>query len=179
MTFQPDQPNGVRNIVILWISIYLILMVLFLFCTKVVGSEYPEYPAKSRYSLFSVEQLDVLYAQMRADSRDPYTPEYTGRWKGRAAIQWRVSAMGALYWDNDCHVETIDNGVVATVGWKWELGLRVTKQVSIFNAHHSRHSVESMPEKRFESVSQFPVDDSYGIRIHFILGGKEGASIWK
>jgi hypothetical protein len=124
--------------------------------------------ARGEY-LLNLEKAEFNYAHLDPKTRDPYVPEYTGKWKEKSSVKFRIGLLGGrMYWDNNVHGETVDSGVFQTVGWQWELGIRITNQVSIFHEHHSRHRLEDRPEHRFKGGSQFPVEDSYGIKLILI-----------
>lgn len=160
--FQPDEPGGIRNIIRLWIFLFTTFYLMSL-CSRAQGSE---------WKLIDVEKLDLRYSQMDPSTRDPYAPQYTGRWKDRSSLQWRLSVLNSLYWDNDCHVESIDNGTVKTVGWHWEAGIRLSKYFVIFQEHHSRHIMDESPSEiqseAFQGTSKFPIENSFGIRFRLI-----------
>jgi hypothetical protein len=122
-------------------------------------------------NLFQANKLDVEYSILDKKNRDPYTPQYTGQWKERAALKWNVSVLDFLFWENNIHTETVrTSGQVKTLGWHWQFYAPVPlteRRVELFADHHSRHVVEEEPEDRFTG-SDFPVEDSYGIRIKFI-----------
>lgn len=139
---------------------YILLIFIFLNSAPVLAS--------GTYFL-NLEKAEFDYARIDSKTRDPYLPEYSGKWKDSTAIRFRMGLLGgATYWDNRVHGETTNSGVFQSVGWQWELGLRVTDQVTLFRDHHSRHRLESNPEKRFNGGSQFPVEDKYGIRLILI-----------
>lgn len=52
--------------------------------------------------------------------------------------------------------------VPKTVGWEWELGIG-TEWLDVYRYHHSRHIMDEVGE-----TPKFPVQDSYGVRIHLI-----------
>ena len=158
--FQPDDDNFLRNIILLWIVVFLIGL-----CSTARADSYS--PA-SQWKLIDTEKLELQYSRMDPMSRDPYAPQYTGRWQERASLQWRVSILKFLYWDNDCHTETIDTGQVKTVGWHWEAGARINKYFTLFQEHHSRHIMDEPPETAYFKHNQFPVENSYGIRFKLI-----------
>lgn len=125
------------------------------------------------YRLLDVDRLDLEYTKLNPNNRDPYAPDYTGRWNERAAIKFDVSILGHLYWDNNVHTETIDNGQVKTVGWEWEAGFHLGKYFDVFQHHHSRHLMDEPPQRQYEYPSgstSFPVENGYGIRFKFIPG---------
>ena len=136
-------------------------------------------PTESRAEYFlNLEKAELDYARIDSRTRDPYVPEYTNKWKDAAAIKFRIGLFrGKVYWNNNVHGETVDTGVFQIVGWQWEMGIRITKQVSLFRDHHSRHRLEDRPEKRFKEGSQFPVEDRYGIRF-ILIRETLGGSIW-
>ena len=76
------------------------------------------------------------------------------------------------------HGETVQTGVFRSVGWHWEAGIRVTNRVILFHEHHSRHVLEQPPEKRFNAGSQFPVEDSNGIKL-ILINESTGKGIFK
>lgn len=169
--FQPDEPNGIRNLAVAWLIVFLWSLLIFECVANAAD--------KKQYRLLDVEKMEFRAAHMDPQSRDPYVPQYTDRWRERASLQWRVSVLESLYWDNDVHTETIDVGVVKTVGWHWELGLRINKYIAPFWEHHSRHVMDEKPDERFSGGRhQFPVEDSYGIRFKFVEE-KIGSGIWK
>ena len=120
------------------------------------------------FRLLDLEKFDIKYAQFKPYTRDPLAPQYTGFWKDRGAIEWRINVLKALYWDNNMHLETIDAKTVKTVGWHWELGLRLHKRLMIFHEHHSRHVLDEPAPELYYGRNQFPVEDSFGIRIKVV-----------
>jgi hypothetical protein len=125
--------------------------------------------ARGEYYLVNLEKMDFQYAHFKPETRDPYLPKYTHQWKEKTAVKFRMGLLGGrAYWDNNVHGETVDTGVFKSVGWQWELGIRITDQLSVFHEHHSRHVMEALPEKRFNAGSQFPVEDSFGIKLRLI-----------
>lgn len=127
--------------------------------------------SKRNYRLLEVDRLDIEYHKLNASNRDPYAPDYTGRWKERAALKWDISVLGLAYWRNNTHTETIDTGAVKTVGWEWEAGVGITKYFELFHHHHSRHIMDEPAQRDYrytDTNTQFPVEDSFGIRIRFI-----------
>src|SRR5690349_5709266 len=95
----------------------------------------------SGYRLLDIEYFDVKYQEFQ-HNRDPYAPEYDGRWAYRASANFRLNLFESFYWDNNVHTEAIQSGTVKTVGWHWEAGLRISESIDIFHEHHSRHVME-------------------------------------
>ena len=138
---------------------YLLLALLTISTTGFARGEY----------LLNLEKAEFNYARMESRTRDPYLPEYTGKWKEKSSIKFRMGLIGGrVYWDNNVHGETVDSGVFQSVGWQWEAGIRLSDQVSVFHEHHSRHRLEDKPEHRFKAGSQFPVEDSWGLKLILI-----------
>lgn len=127
------------------------------------------------YHLLAVDRLDLEYQKLDPSNRDPYAPTYTGYWRERAVLHWDLKLIGFLYWRNNIHTETFDpGGQVKTVGWEWEAGAEVGKYLDLFHYHHSRHVLDEGPLSRFNGQSnQFPVDNSYGVRIHLLQGDRK------
>lgn len=131
-------------------------------------SIWAEASSAREYRLLELDRLDFEYSQFDKSTRDPYVPEYTGAWRDRAALDWDLQLLEFGYWRNKVHTETAGEvGIVRTVGWKWEAGVEVGKYFDLFRAHHSRHVMEKEPTHKFDNASsQFPVEDSYGVRFH-------------
>ena len=111
-------------------------------------------------------------------NREPMTPlreceDYTGR----VAFEIHILFFDVMYWDNDVHVEAV-RSTAKTVGWEFEKGLHVNQYIDIYWHHHSRHVMDDEQPKMYnpktDSLVQpfFPVEDSLGIRINLIPGGK-------
>ena len=109
-----------------------------------------------------------LQLQQFDHNRDPYVIEYTDDWLYRVQMNADFSLLGALYMHNRVHTEAIRSGPVKTVGWHWELGLRLHENVTIFHEHHSRHVMEERPPVPEGRTRGYPVEDSYGLRITII-----------
>lgn len=154
------------------------LLVLFMISTTSFAGEYKTKSKWSNFRLIELEKFDIKYAQFKPYSRDPIAPQYTGFWKDRGAIEWRMNVLKAIYWDNNMHLETIDAKTVKTVGWHWELGMRLHKNLMIFHEHHSRHVLDEPAVELWEGKHQFPVEDSFGIRVK-LIEEKVGRGLFK
>jgi len=151
-----------------------LLLLLTFFATSTFAQE-----KQYNYRLLDVEYFDMRYQQFD-HNRDPYAPEYDGKWAYRAAADFRLNFMESIYWDNTLHTEALRSGPVKTVGWRWELGLRLSNNIDLFHEHHSRHIMEEDRDSRNGS-NVFPVEDSYGLRIKFIerpRGRSVGSWLW-
>lgn len=127
------------------------------------------------FKLIDVDKLDLEYLRLNPNNRDPYAPEYTGRWKERAALKFNLNVLEYFYWDNNIHTETLDTGIVKTVGWEWDAGIHLGKYLDVFHYHHSRHIMDEPAQRDYQygkhgSSNQFPVEDGFGIRFKFIPG---------
>jgi hypothetical protein len=128
----------------------------------------------ANYSLLETEYLALEYAQFDKNARDPYAPQYTGRWKDRATLLWDSNLLRVgkykFMWNHNIHTETIDTGAVKTVGWEWRLGFGLGRYIDVFHHHHSKHIMdERVDNPAYEGKgNQFPVEDSIVIRFKFI-----------
>lgn len=126
-----------------------------------------------------MEEAYMTGARMGAASRDAQAPEYTGKWKHKVSLGLKFNTLESLYMDNRFHMETAA-GQIRTVGWHWILGLRIHPSIDLFHEHHSRHVLdqESQSAKLYDKQTSrnFPVEDSYGIRLNIYMG-KPGRSI--
>lgn len=143
-------------------------------------------PAYSQSSSAGWRLLDLDYFDFRAAkfgaNRDPLTPDIpTKGYRGRLATDFQVRLLDAGYWKNLVHTEGTE-AKVETVGWQWELGIRLTSQIAVFYEHHSRHRMDSAsPDRDYSSNKprKFPVEDSYGIRLRIYESNKPNWSIFK
>lgn len=129
----------------------------------------------TEYHLLKAEKLDVEYSKLNPDNRDPYASQYTGSWGSRYALKWDVAVYHFVYWKNNVHVETINTtGQVKTVGWEYEVGIRVLPNIDAFGYHHSRHIMDENPQNsqgQLGSGNSYPLENSLGVRFKFILEG--------
>jgi hypothetical protein len=128
--------------------------------------------------------LDLDYFDFRAakfgDNRDPLTPDISPReYSGRLATEFQMRLLEVIYWKNYVHTEGTE-AKVQTVGWQWELGLRITDQISAFYEHHSRHRLDTSNPDLDQNLKprKFPVEDSYGIRLRIYETDKPTRSIF-
>lgn len=127
----------------------------------------------SEFHLIQADRLDLEYMRLSPSNRDPYAPEYTGRWQDRASLKWDIGLLDDIvYWNNNVHTETIDTGQVKTVGWEFYAGIHLGEYADIFRYHHSRHIMDEGPQQSYNypdgTGNPFPVEDAYGITVHFI-----------
>jgi hypothetical protein len=131
----------------------LLISLFLLFSTSAFSGE---------FRLLNVDALNFEVTKIET-KRDPYYKSHdpSEDWDWGAALNWNVRFVEYLYWSNRFHLDY--DTQVRHVGWKFEAGLNCTKYFDIFWQHHSQHMLE-MENKEIE----FPLDDRYGIRIHFI-----------
>lgn len=127
------------------------------------------------WRLLEIDKMDLEYSKLNPSNRDPYAPEYTDRWKDRTSLKWNLEVLNrVLFWDNNVHMETVDTGQVKTLGWEFYAGAHLGKYLDFFHYHHSRHIEDEPPQQDYnypDSSSKFPVEDSWGVRIHLIPQG--------
>lgn len=132
------------------------------------------YPAYSdEFRLLDLDSFDMRAAKFGCN-RDPLTPDIgCHQYLGRVATDFNLRIMEVGYWNNEVHGEGTESQF-QTMGWHWELGLRLTNQISIYHEHHSRHRLDSTgPDYNQDERSDgFPVEDSYGIRMQFYISNK-------
>lgn len=123
-----------------------------------------------------VSKLNLRYQQFKAN-RDPMTPQYAQEdYAYRAALDFDIQVLEYAFWENTIHMETIKSGQVKTVGWHWIAGVRLGRYLDLIHEHHSRHVLDEPQSAQFPvdstaSSKHYPVEDSYGVRIH-LLGGR-------
>ena len=132
----------------------------------------------AEWRLLDAEKVDLEYSKLDPNNRDPYAPDFTGKWRERVALKFDLNLLRrgdyGFFWNNNAHTETIDTGAVKTVGWEWELGLQLGKYASIFHHHHSRHIMDEGPQRDAYNgkSNQFPVEDSLVLRVHLLRKGR-------
>lgn len=130
--------------------------------------------------------IDLDYFDMKAaafgENRDPMTPDIEEHeYIGRVGTDFGLRIMEVGYWKNEVHTEGT-RGQMQTVGWHWELGLHVSRNIDLFHEHHSRHRMDSTNVIDFDQdgrPDRFPVEDSYGIRMHFYINPRPHRSIFQ
>lgn len=105
-------------------------------------------------------------------NRDYMAPDIACKdWKGRAAVDFNLNVLREGFFRNHVHTEGT-NSKVETVGWKWEMGVRLPWNIEVGLSHHSRHRMdEKTPYVGLtpESVlpAKFEVEDGYFVRFIF------------
>lgn len=83
--------------------------------------------------------------------------------------------------NNTVHTEGTESQL-QTVGWHYEMGIRMNSQISIFHEHHSRHRLDSEVAdtgRDPSSRTKFPVEDSYGVRLQFYINPTPKRSLFQ
>lgn len=112
----------------------------------------------------TIKEMYIEYRDIQ-NWRNPY---YGAKddWKFTSEFQSTVEVYELLYHTNKFHF-SMDRSQIRHAGWEYYLGFRLTKWLRIFKYHHSEHMLEQEPE---QVGNIFPVEDSYGVRIDFIVG---------
>jgi hypothetical protein len=127
--------------------------------------------AQAQYRLLDVDHLDMEVAKFGCN-RDPIVPEIEcNDWRGRVSLNADLRLMEYAYFKNEIHGEGTD-AAFKTMGWHFELGLRLSKYIDVFYEHHSRHALDQGNATHISydgrySIKKFPVEDSYGLRFTF------------
>ena len=127
--------------------------------------------------------LDVEDISMEASkfdcNREPMTPDIPCTdYLYRMAFRVDLRLLEVGYFRNNVHTEALESQV-KTVGWEYEIGLRVFPWLDIFRHHHSRHVMEGEQPRVWDIDRQalrevrYPVEDSYGIRLRFWTNDRE------
>lgn len=129
--------------------------------------------------------LDLNYFDMVGSyfgvNRDPLTPDIEGEdYLGRVATDFSLRLCDVGYWNNYVHTEGT-KGKLQTVGWHYELGLKLTPFLSPFYEHHSRHTMDHVgPDGNQDGQpDRFPNEGSYGLRLHFYVNPNPQRSLFK
>lgn len=140
-------------------------LLLLLICANSAG-----YCAASEYHLLQVEDLSVEYQRYQGVYRNAYMIDDDGepmQFSDGAAMNLRLSPINYTYMDNKFHMSSDEYKHVRYVGWEWEAGIHISR-VDLFEHHHSQHGLEYVNPRG----DGFPLENSYGIRVHIIGDGK-------
>lgn len=136
------------------------------------------------FHLLELDELSFEGSRF-GDNRDPMTPWYSqDEYTGRAALRWDVRLLEFFYWKNYLHTEGVSSRV-ATVGWQWDFGLHLHKNVDLFYQHHSRHVTDTEQPQWYDEEAgtlrrqKFPVEDAYGVRLRFYTNEKPARSLFR
>lgn len=94
-------------------------------------------------------------------------------WDARVAANFNFTALRYIFWRNRVHGESAGYKFYS-VGWQYNLGIKITKQIEFFWDHHSRHTMDvEQPyyvDRMDGMVKQqlYPVEDSFVLRLIFI-----------
>lgn len=80
------------------------------------------------------------------------------------SIHFDTTFLSYLYWNNIIHAGTDKNsagsGQFRTVGWNFQLGVRLARWLDFQYEHHSQHILDH------NGPNHFPVEDSFGINVY-------------
>lgn len=101
-------------------------------------------------------------------------PEIPGnQWSYRIATNFDLEFFKYIFWRNQVHGEAA-YAKFYSVGWEYDLGFKIGKQIEIFWHHHSRHTMDiNLPyyynriDDTFDQID-YPVEDSVVLRLIFI-----------
>lgn len=123
------------------------------------------------FHLLDVEELNMEYFKYEGQYRDSYYVHGDSnpiQMSSGAALNMRLQVANYLYWDNRFHLDNDDGNRVRAAGWQWEAGARIPwVPLDFFQHHHSRHILDIQNPRG----DKFPLENTYGVRIHFIGGG--------
>lgn len=140
-----------------------LLLFTLLFCTNIYAESYFD-KAFSDFCVLCVDELSVEFTEI-VNKKHFFFPDYTSEdWTYGLGLNWDVRAMEILYWKNHSYFDM--DSRVKHIGWDYEVGANLGKNISIFWRHHSQHIAEGLSPDRINN--SFPIDDRYGVRIYFI-----------
>lgn len=160
------------------------LLVLLLISDLAFGNEYrltdylPASKKPKKYRLLDnitpVLDLDSFNIKVTkfGCNREFQIPEIPCRnWTGRTAAEFDIILFKHGFWRNNLHGEGAV-GKFWTIGWQWELGLKLGKQIEVVYEHHSRHTMDVEQPYYIDRLDgqrkqfYYPVEDSIGIRFN-------------
>lgn len=116
--------------------------------------------------VLEIQDLSVEYWKYEGLYRNSYLAEKSGdpmQLQDGAALNLRLNPINYTYIDNRIHMASDTDRHVRYVGWEWEAGVQY-KMIDVFEHHHSQHGLEYINPRG----DGFPLENSYGVRIHII-----------
>lgn len=135
------------------------------------------------WHLLELQEMN-MEASRFGTNRDPLTPSYSDdAYYGRVAANFNLRLLDVFYWNNYVHTEGTTSQV-RTVGWQWDLGLHVSKQIDFFYQHHSRHVMDAedpvyYTDRDTREQIRYPMENSYGIRLRFYVNPNPSSSLFQ
>jgi len=144
------------------------LLLLTLLASPVFAETKVKYNPYMRLKHFS---LDI---SRMTGNKELMLPEIPGNeWNARIATNFDVEFFKYIFWRNQVHGEAA-YAKFYSVGWRYDLGFQLGKQIQIFWHHHSRHTMDvDLPyyynriTEEFEQID-YPVEDSVVLRLIFV-----------
>ena len=119
---------------------------------------------------YKVATLDRFSLQINKflANREPMTPEIDIKgYRGSLNLEWNVGLLNdVLKWRNNV-VAAGTESQFKTVYWQYELALPLYNYVELTYNHKSQHRLDSEQPIYNDKKQNFPVMDSYGIRLIF------------
>lgn len=145
-----------------WIQI-LIPLLAFLYSTTGRAAE---------FHLLDTEEIS-MDAWNTTYRRDPYQPEYTGKWRDGVAANLNLRLLKVFRWENRVHSDGTESQL-RNVGWEFRMLMDWNDYLQPFYYHHSQHAMDSVGADDPRIQNDFPVQDSWGIRLIFFKKGRDG-----
>jgi hypothetical protein len=111
---------------------------------------------------FEMGELSLEYKQIGAGSVIYELPPGS-RGVSELNLNLTFSPFGNVYMNNQVH-SIIDQSKFALVGWKFELGVFLTRWLSVYMEHFSRHALDSV----WTVHGHFPLYDAVGVRVKIL-----------
>lgn len=107
-------------------------------------------------------------------NKEPMIPEIEGpMWSYRIATNFDLEFFKYIFWRNQVHGEAA-YAKFYSVGWEYDLGFKLGKQIEIFWHHHSRHTMDIDLPIYYNRITgeldqlDYPVEDSIVLRLIFV-----------
>lgn len=137
------------------------------------------------WKLMELKEASATYKDFFPGGSDPLITQngLPNRTLGQeVALNLNVDLLQVLYFNNRVHggtdeIKSADGlttgrGQFRTVGWEFELGVRISDYINISYYHHSQHILDYDPGRRF------PVQDALQLKIFFFRDQRPSGSIF-
>lgn len=124
--------------------------------------------ADDDFEVIKLREASVKY-QKFADNN--YAPYFDKPQKERLSLVVNSDLLKYGFWNNRVHGTTTEDQY-RWVGWNFQVGVRLFRQLDVQYEHHSQHAMD------YNIGAHFPVEDSVGFTLYFYRIGNNAPSIF-
>ena len=153
-----------------------LLLLLFAFswiflCNMASANTYKLLDEVKPYARLTHLSIDAAAFMTNTELMIPEIPY--NKWDGRMAVNLDAQFLKYILWRNRVHGESAYRKFTS-IGWKYDLGVKISKHLEFFWHHHSRHVLDVEQSYYFNRDTEkiernfYPMEDSFVLRIILI-----------